>query len=117
MALGTMVSLPMPPTTMTAILPLIALALPRTRIGMRGRGRTVMCLIHRCHGHCRWCHLCLHSRNDGAKEEGRGNRQGHNTDIHGREEVEHHNPIGVEVTQGQPVQRDNQPAVEGWQAQ
>jgi hypothetical protein len=47
---------------------------------------------------------------DGAKEDGRGDRQGRNANIHGREEVGHHEPIGVEVTQGQPVQYDSQPA-------
>ncbi len=67
-------------------------------------------LIRIHHGHRRWCHLCLHSRDDGAKEDGRDDRRGRNADIHSREEVGHHDPIGVEVTQGQPVQRDNQPA-------
>jgi hypothetical protein len=51
MAAATMVSLPPPPTTMTAILALIALALalPWTRIGQQGGGRAMMCLICCCH--------------------------------------------------------------------
>jgi hypothetical protein len=110
MAAATMASLPMPPTTTTAILALIALALPWTRIGRRGGGRADTRLICRRQGCCHWCHLCLHSRDDGTTEDGRGDRRGRNADIHGREEVGHHDPIGVEVMQGQPVQRDNQPA-------
>jgi hypothetical protein len=98
MAVATMVSLPSPPTTMTAILSLIplALALPWTRIGWRGGGHAVTRLIHCCHGRRRRRHLCLHSRDDGAKEDGRGDRQGCNTNIHSREEVGHHDPIGME---------------------
>jgi hypothetical protein len=70
-------------------------------------------LIHRCHGCCCWCHLCLHSQDNGAKEDSRSNRQGRKANIHRREEVGYHNPICVEVTQGQPVQCDNQPACWG----
>ncbi len=70
----------------------------------------VTCFTRRCHGCRHWCHLCLHSRDNGAKEESRSDRRGRNADIHSQEEVGHHNPIGVEVMQGQPVQRDNQPA-------
>jgi hypothetical protein len=112
MAVATMESLPMPPTTTTIILALIALALalPWTRIGWQGRGRTMMHLICRCHSCCCWCHLCLHSRDYGAKEDGCGDRQGRNANIHGQEEVGHNDPIGVEVMQGQPVQHDNHPA-------
>jgi hypothetical protein len=91
------------PMTMTAILTLITLALPRTRIGWWGGGRAVTRLIRCHHSHCCWCHLCLYSQEEGAKEDGRGDRQGRNANIHGREEVGHHNPIGMEVTQGQPV--------------
>jgi hypothetical protein len=108
MAAATMASLLTPPTTMTAILPLIALALPWTRIGRWGGGHAVMRLIRRCHSRRHWCHLRLHSGDNGTKEDGCGNRQGRNANIHGREEVGHHDPIGVEVKQGQPVQRDNQ---------
>jgi hypothetical protein len=104
--------LPMPPMTMTAILALIALApaLPRTTIGRRGGERAVTRLIYRRHSRRCWCYLCLHSRDDGAEEDGGGDRQGSNANIHGQEEVGHHDPIGAEMTRGQPVQRDNQPA-------
>jgi hypothetical protein len=71
MAAAMMASLPTPPTTMTAILALIALALPQTRIERQGGGRAAMHLIRRCHGCRHWCHLSLHSRDDGAKEDGR----------------------------------------------
>jgi hypothetical protein len=92
----------MHPTTTTAILALIALALalPQTRIGRPGGGHAVTHLIRRCHGRRHWCHLCLHSQDNGTKEDGRGDRQGRNANIHGGEEVGHHDPIGVEVTQG-----------------
>ncbi len=83
---------------------------PPSDIGRRGGGRAVTRLIRCRHGCHRWCHIYLHSRDDGAKEDDCGNRQGRNTDIHSREDVGHNNPIGVEVTQGQPVQGDNQPA-------
>jgi hypothetical protein len=102
-----MVSLPMPPMTMTANLAFIALALPLTRIGLQGGGRTVTRLIRCRHGCCCWCHLCLHSQDDSAKKDGCSNRQGRNTNIHCWEEVGLHDPIGVEVTQGQPVHCDN----------
>jgi hypothetical protein len=69
-----------------------------------------MRLICCCYGCCCWCHLCLHSRDNGAKEDSHVNRRGPNANIHGRKEVGHHDLIGVEVMQGQPVQRDNQPA-------
>jgi hypothetical protein len=59
-----------------------------------------MRLICCCHGRRHWCHLCLHSQDTGAKEDSRSNRQGRKAYIHGREEVGHHNPIGVEVMQG-----------------
>jgi hypothetical protein len=93
-----MVSLPPAITTMTPILALIALALAlsRTRIGQRGGGCTVTHLICRCHGCRHWRHLCLHSRDDGAKDDGCGNRRGRNPNIHGQEGVGHHYPIGVE---------------------
>jgi hypothetical protein len=53
---------------------LSALALPWTRIGWRGGGCAVTRLIHCCHGRCHWRHLCLHSRDNGAKDNGHGNR-------------------------------------------
>jgi hypothetical protein len=101
MAAATMASSPPPLTITAAILALIALialalALPWTRIEQRGGGRAVTRLIHQRHDHHHSCHLCLHSQNDGIKEDGRGNRHSRNTDIHGQEEVGHHNPIGVE---------------------
>jgi hypothetical protein len=111
---ATMASLPTPLMTTTSILALIALALalalPWTRIRRRGGGCTVMHLICCCHGPCHWCHLCLHSQDDCTKEVGSSNRQGRNANIHCREEVGHNNPISMEVTKGQPVQRGNQPA-------
>jgi hypothetical protein len=97
---ATMASLPMPPKTTTAIFALIALALPWTRIERWGGGRTMTCLFCCCHGDRRWCHLCRHSQDNGAKEDGHGNRQGRNADNHGQEEVGHYDPIGMEVTQG-----------------
>ena len=74
---------------------------------MRRGGRTMTRLICHRHGHRCWCHLCLHSWDNGVKEDSRGNRLGRNANIHGREKVGYQDPIGVEVTQGQPVQRDN----------
>jgi hypothetical protein len=58
MAAAIMASLPPSHMTTTAILALIALALalPLTRIGWQGGGRTVMCLI--CRGHANpWLHV------------------------------------------------------------
>ena len=53
----------------------------------------MMRLIHRCHGrHC-WCCLHLRSHDNGAKEDGRGDRQGRHVNIRVWEEVRHHNPI------------------------
>ncbi len=98
MAAAMMASLPPAIMTMTAILALIALilALSWTRIGRRGGERAVMHLICHCHGRCHWHHLCLHSQDNGAKDNGRGNRRGRNPNIHGQEEVGHHVPIGME---------------------
>jgi hypothetical protein len=83
---------------MTAILALIALALalPWTRIGWQGGGRALIHLICCCHGHCHWCHLCLHLQDDGGKDDGRNNRQGCTANIQGWEEVGHRDPISVE---------------------
>jgi hypothetical protein len=96
--------------TMTAILALItlALALSWTRIGRQGGGRTVTRLINCCHGCCHWRHLCLHSRDDGTKDDGRSNRQGRNPNIHGREEVGNHDPIGVEQQKQKQKQKQKQ---------
>ncbi len=93
-----MASLSPPPTTMTTILTLIALALalPQTRIRRRGGGRVVTHLIQCCHGCCCWRHLCHQPGDNGAKDDSRGNRQGRNANIHGREEVGHHDPISME---------------------
>jgi hypothetical protein len=98
MVAATMASLPLPPMTATVTLALIilALALPWTRIGRQGGGRTVTCLICCCHSHCHWCHLCLHLWDAGTKDDSHCSRQGHHTNFHGQEDVEHHNPIGVE---------------------
>ncbi len=101
MTVATMASLLLPPTRTTAILPLIdlalalTLALPWTRIGLQGGGHAMMRLICCHHGHCCWRHLCLCSWNDGAKDDGRGARQGHHANIRSREEVGHHEPIGM----------------------
>ncbi len=103
-----MTSLPPAIMTMTAIPTLIALALAfsRTRIGRQGGGRAVTCHIC-CHHSCHhWRHLCPHSRDDGAKNGGRGDRRGHSPNIHGWEEVGHHDPIGVE--QQKQKQKQNQ---------
>jgi hypothetical protein len=83
---------------MTTILALIALALalPWTRIRWQGGGGVVMHLILHRHGHCCWRHLCLHLRDDGAKDNGCGDRRGRNANIHSWEEVGHQDPIGVE---------------------
>ena len=51
-----------------------------------------MHLIPRCHGRCCWRRLNLPSQDDGAKEDGPGNRTG-NADFRGWEEVGHYNPI------------------------
>jgi hypothetical protein len=112
MALAIMASLsPSPPTT-TAILTLIALALalalPWTRIGWRGGGRAVMHLIHCCHGCCWWRHLCLHSQDNGTKDDSCGDRQGCNANIHGWEEVGHHDPISVEQQKQKQKQTQKQ---------
>jgi hypothetical protein len=108
MAAATMASLPPPPTTMTAILTLIILALPPTRIRQQGGGRTMMLLIRCCHGCCCWRHLCLHSWDGGTKDNGRGDRQGRHANICGREEVEHHDPIGMEQQNQQQKQKQKQ---------
>ena len=83
------------PTTTTATLALIALALalPRRRIERQGGECATTRLIHCCCGRCFWhcLHLCL--QDNGAKEEGHGNRGGRYANIRGREEVGHHNPI------------------------
>ncbi len=107
MALATMTSLPPAITTITAILARIALtlALSWTRIRQQGGGRAVTHLICHCHGHRCWRHLCLHSWDNGAKDNGRSNRQGCNPNIHGQEEVGHHDPIGVEQQQQQKNQQ------------
>jgi hypothetical protein len=95
---GNSASLPLPPLTMTTILALIALtlALAWTRIVWRGGGCAVMHCICCCHGCRGWCHLCLRLQDNGGKDDGRGNRQGCTTNIHGWKEVGHHDPIGVE---------------------
>jgi hypothetical protein len=108
MAAATMASLPPPPTTMTATLDLITLALPWTRIGQRGGGRTMTRLICCHHGHCCWCHLCLHLLDNGAKDNGRGDRRGHHANIRSHKEVEHHNPIGVEQQKQKQKQTQKQ---------
>jgi hypothetical protein len=84
--------------TATAALALIAhaLALPWTRTGWQSGGRAMTRLIHHRHGHDYWCHHCLHSQDDGAKDNGRGDRRGCHINIWHREEVGHHNSIGVE---------------------
>jgi hypothetical protein len=83
-----------PPRKTTAILALItlSLALSWMRIKRWGGGLTRMHLICCCHGHrCRRC-LCLRLQDDGAKEDGHGNRAG-NANIRSWEEVGHYNPI------------------------
>jgi hypothetical protein len=91
MAVVTMVSLPTPPTTTPAILALIALALslPWTMLRPQGGRCTMTRLICHHQGCCHWCHLCLHSRDAGVKEDGHADRQGQNANIHGWEEVGH----------------------------
>jgi hypothetical protein len=64
-------------------------------------------LIHHCHGHRHWHHLCLHSWDDGTKDYGRGDRRGHHADICGWEEVGHHDPIGVKKQKQKPKQKQN----------
>jgi hypothetical protein len=95
----------------TAILALIALALalPWTRIGQCGEGRAVMHLIYCCHGCCCWRHLCPHSRDDGAKDNGHSKRRCRNANIHGWEEVGHHNLIGVEQQKQKHKQKSQLP--------
>jgi hypothetical protein len=97
MAVAAMASLPPDFTTMSAILAVIALALALswTRIGRRGGGRALTHLICCCHGCYHWCHLSLPSRDNGAKDNSHSNRRGRNPDIHGQEEVGHHDPIGM----------------------
>jgi hypothetical protein len=103
MAAATMASLPPPPMTTTTTLALItltlALALPRTRIGRQGGGSAMAHLICCCNGHHCWYHLCLHFQEDSAKDNGRRDRQGRHTNIQGREEVGHHDPIGAKQQQ------------------
>ncbi len=110
MTAATMASLPPPPMTTTTTLALIALALalPWTRIGRQGGGCAMMRHICRCHGCCPWCHLCLHSRDDSAKDNGRGNRQGRHANTRGLEEVGHHDPIGVEQQKQKQKQKQKQ---------
>ncbi len=58
----------------------------------------MMRLIHRCHGRQCWRRLHLRSHDNGAKEDGRGDRTG-NVDIRSWEEVGHYNlicPCGIE---------------------
>jgi hypothetical protein len=98
MAAATMASLPPDIMTMTAILAVIALAftLSWTWIRRWGGGRAVTHLICPCHSLHHWRHLCLHSQDDGAKDNGCGDKRGRNPNIQGQEEVGHHNPIGME---------------------
>ncbi len=101
MLVATMASLPLPPTTTIATLTLITLtlALPWTRIGRGGGGHALTHLISFCYSRRQWHHLCLHLQDGGAKDNGRGDRQGNHTNIRGREEVGHHDPIGMEQKQ------------------
>ena len=80
---------------MTATLALVALALavPRRRIKRRGGDRAKMRLIHPRHGRRCWRCLHLRSQDNGAKEDGCGNRRVRHAHIRGWEEVGHHNPI------------------------
>jgi hypothetical protein len=83
-------------TTLALIALALALALPLTRIGRQGGGCAVMHLIC-CHqGRCCWHHLCLHSWDDGTKDNSHSDRQGQHTNNCSREEVGHHDPISVE---------------------
>jgi hypothetical protein len=109
MAEVTMAYLPPPPLTTTATLVLIALALPLpwTRIGRWGGGPAVTRLICRCQGHCYWRHLFLHWRDHSVKDDSRGDRQGRHANIHGREEVRHHDPIGMELQKQKQKQKQN----------
>jgi hypothetical protein len=107
MAAGTMASLPPPPTMTTATLALIALTLPWTRIGQWGGGCTMTCLICRCHGLPCWRHLCLHLREDNAKDDGRGDRRGCHANIRSQKEAEHHDPISVEQQKQKQKQQQN----------
>jgi hypothetical protein len=45
---------------------------------------------------------------DGTKDNGCGNRQGHHSDICGREEVGQHDPIGVEQQEQKLKQKQKQ---------
>jgi hypothetical protein len=107
---ATLASLPPPPTTMATTLTLTALALtlPWTRIGQRGGGRAVMHLIHRRHGHRIRLYLCLHLRDDGAKDDCHADRRGRHADIRSREEVEHRNAIGMEQQKQKQKQTQTQ---------
>jgi hypothetical protein len=79
-----------------------------TRIGQRGGGCAVMHLICCCHGCHSWCHLCLHLRDDGAKDNSHSNRQGCNPNIHGQAEMGHHDPIGMEQQKQKQKQKQQQ---------
>jgi hypothetical protein len=106
MAVATMVP---PPMTRTATLVLIALAfaLPWTRTGWWGGGHAMMCLIRCPHGCHHWCQLCLHLRDDGTKDNGRGDRLGRHTNFRGQEELGHHNPIGIGTEKQKQKQNKN----------
>jgi hypothetical protein len=66
-----------------------------------------MHLICHCHSRRHWRHLCLHSGDNGAKDNGRSNRRGRHTDIRDQKEVGHHKPIGVEQQKPKPKQNKN----------
>ncbi len=72
-----------------------------------GGGCTMTRLILCRHGCCCWHHLCLHLRYDSTKDDGCCNRQGWHANICGREEVGHHNPIGVEQQKQKQKQNKN----------
>ncbi len=109
MAAVMMAYLLLPPTTTTATLVLIPLPLahPWTKIRGQGGGRAVLHLIRCCHGHCHWCHLCLHLKDNGAKDNGYGDRLSRHPNIHGQEEVRHHDPISVEQQKQKQKQNKN----------
>ncbi len=69
-----------------------------------GGGHAVTRLICHYHGLPHWRHLCLHSWDDGANDDGRGDEWGHHINICGREEVGHHEPINID----QQKQKQNQ---------
>jgi hypothetical protein len=100
MAAPKMASLPPTPTTTTA-----TLALPQTRMGRQGGGHAVTRIICHCHGLCCWRHLCLHLQDNGAKDNGCGDRRGCCVNNRGREEVGHHDPIGMEEQKQQQKQK------------